>query len=566
MAIFNTLKETETNEHHKRIFEIIASHEQGSNETQDGYSEIILDSSELADIRDEMYSLVKDNLSQEEMTQSVSEMKDAMLLKTQEKINTFISEQKQNLRLQKNNGIVQDGFYNNVSGIGTYIDPGMDTQSFIPVSITPVEATSYYASGGVPARIIDKKAGCLSLNGVHFECDELSPDDLQRLEEYANECGFTAAYSQGITESLIFGGAAVYPVLHGDNPIRSQMSIRQLLLELPEKDFIKYWVTADRWNCVFVPDYNITAQDYLYAKQIFIPLGGYRVNTGRMAMIRPRKLPFWAAIRQMGWSTSDFEGWIKDYESYEMMKMSLPIMAQQMSLMYHQYPADGLIIENGPEFVKEFFKKNEEEMRNWSILHPKAINSVGEIKILERTYTGYQQLVSEARLSLCSSASIPESILFAEKASGLASDNKEDVTLKQSETIRLLFNNIEPSFRNCIELLVYSCFGKNSEQGKHARKVRIKADNGVVLSDQDKAQLATQFTQIAGQFVSMGVPLNKALEVANKCVPSVDLDKQLLDELADVGEAAGMDEEMWGMFNENREMEQQGDGNYDEDI
>lgn len=566
MAIFNTLKETETNEHHKRIFEIIASHEQGSNETQDGYSEIILDSSELADIRDEMYSLVKDNLSQEEMTQSVSEMKDAMLLKTQEKINAFISEQKQNLRLQKNNGIVQDGFYNNVSGIGTYIDPGMDTQSFIPVSITPVEATSYYASGGVPARIIDKKAGCLSLNGVHFECDELSPDDLQRLEEYANECGFTAAYSQGITESLIFGGAAVYPVLHGDNPIRSQMSIRQLLLELPEKDFIKYWVTADRWNCVFVPDYNITAQDYLYAKQIFIPLGGYRVNTGRMAMIRPRKLPFWAAIRQMGWSTSDFEGWIKDYESYEMMKMSLPIMAQQMSLMYHQYPADGLIIENGPEYVKEFFKKNEEEMRNWSILHPKAINSVGEIKILERTYSGYQQLVSEARLSLCSSASIPESILFAEKASGLASDNKEDITLKQSETIRLLFNNIEPSFRNCIELLVYSCFGKNSEQGKHARKVRIKADNGVVLSDQDKAQLATQFTQIAGQFVSMGVPLNKALEVANKCVPSVDLDKQLLDELADVGEAAGMDEEMWGMFNENREMEQQGDGNYDEDI
>lgn len=563
MAIFNTLKETETNEHHRRVFEIIASHEQGSNETQDGYSEIILDSSELADIRDEMYSLVKDNLSQEEMTQSVSEMKDAMLLKTQEKINAFISEQKQSLRLQKNNGIVQDGFYNDVSGIGTYIDPGMDTQSFIPVSITPVEATSYYASGGVPARIIDKKAGCLSLNGVHFECDELSPDDLQRLEEYANECGFTAAYSQGITESLIFGGAAVYPVLHGDNPIRSQMSIRQLLLELPEKDFIKYWVTADRWNCVFVPDYNITAQDYLYAKQIFIPLGGYRVNTGRMAMIRPRKLPFWAAIRQMGWSTSDFEGWIKDYESYEMMKMSLPIMAQQMSLMYHQYPADGLIIENGPEFVKEFFKKNEEEMRNWSILHPKAINSVGEIKILERTYSGYQQLVSEARLSLCSSSSIPESILFAEKASGLASDNKEDVTLKQSETIRLLFNNIEPSFRNCIELLVYSCFGKNSEQGKHARKVRIKADNGVVLSDQDKAQLATQFTQIAGQFVSMGVPLNKALEVANKCVPSVDLDKKLLEELADVGEAAGMDEEMWGMFNENREMEQQGDTNYD---
>ena len=553
MATFKLLTETETNEHHKRVFEIIAAHESECEETQDGYNEIALDASELSSIRDEMYAVVKDNLVNDGSVQTATEMRDAMRLKVKDNIDSFIAKQRAEQKLATTPGIVQDGYFNPVSGIGTYIDPGMDTQSFIPVSITPTEATSYYANGGVPARIINKKAGCLSLDGVKFECAAFSPDDLSRLEDYANKCGFSEAYSDGITQALIFGGATVYPVLYGDNPLRTQYGMKQLLQDLPESNFIRYWVKADRWNCVFVPDYNITAQDYMYARSLFIPLGGYRVSTQRCAMIKPVRLPFWGAIRQMGWSTSDFEGWIKDYESYEIMKMSLPIMAQQMSLMYHQFPADGMIIENGPKYAEQFFKQNEKEMREWSMLHPKAINSVGEIKILERTYSGFQQLITEARLALCSSASVPESALFEEKATGLASDNTIDMTLKQSESIRLLFNNVAPAFKNCIELLVYSCFGKNSEQAKHAKEVTIKPDDGVILSDMDKAQLGTSFTQIAGQFVAMGVPLAKAVEVAHKFVPSAELDEETMQSLGGGGEAEGMDNNLWEMFNAGRD-------------
>ena len=550
MATFTSLTQTETNEHFKNVFGIIAKHESSSNETEDGYKEIALDAGELALIRDEMYQEVHDCLVNDASVQSASELKVSMLLKTKDKLEAFFNEQ-QNLKALKNNpGITQDGYFNSTSGIGTYIDPGMDTQSFIPVSITPSEATSYYANGGVPARIIDKKAGCISLDGIKFECSSLSADDLKKLEDYAAKCGFDQAYSQGITQSLIFGGAAIYPSLTGDNPIRTQMSLKQIFQDLPEKDFINYWITADRWNCVFIPEYNITAQDYLFARSLFIPLGGYRVNTDRMAMIRPSKLPFWGAIKQMGWSTSDFEGWIKDYESYEIMKMSLPIMAQQMSLMYHSIPADGIIIENGPEYAREFFKQNEKEMREWSILHPKAINSVGDIKVIERTYSGFQQLISEARLALCSSARVPESILFAEKSTGLASDNEMDVTLKQSETIRLLFNNIAPSFKNCIQLLVYSCFGKNSEQAKYARDIKIKADDGVVLSESDKAQMGATFAQIASSFASMGLDVKTSINIAQKCVPSVELDKSIMKELEEDGEGNGMDVDLWKAINE----------------
>ncbi len=550
MATFKSLTQTETNEHHRRVFEILADHETDAKETSDGYDEIALDAGELSLIRDEMYANVKDGLSADADVQSAAQLRESLRINIKKEIEE--SSARFMAKEPKNSGIIQDGYYNSVSGIGTAIDPGMTTQSFIPVSLTPTEATAYYANGGVPARIIDKKAGCLLLNGLKFKCDEMTPEDLTTLENYAQKCGFTEAFREGVTQALIFGGSVVYPMLAGDNPLSTQKSVKELLETLPEKNFIKYWINADRWNVVFIPDYNITANDYLYARSIFVPLGGVRVSTQRCAMVRPRKLPFWGAIKQMGWSTSDFEGWIKDYESYEIMKMSLPIMAQQMSLMYHQFPADGLIIENGPEFAKTFFKQNESEMREWSILHPKAINSVGEIKVIERTYSGFQQLISEARLALCSSASVLESVLFAEKATGLASDNRDDVELKQSETIRLLFNNVSPAFKNCIELLVYSCFGKNSPQAKYARRVEISPDDGVILSEQDKAQLGQSFTTILGGLVAAGIPLKTAADMAHKFVPTAELDEEIMANLGGGGEDEGMDEELWNQFNSQR--------------
>ena len=562
MATFNQLKDTETNSHHKMIFNIIASHESECTEVEDGYKEIALDASELGQIRDEMSAIVQDARASAGSIQSAAEMRRHLITDFPAKLKAQMEQILAQEKLSKNKGIVQDGYANPVSGIGTAIDPGMNVDSFIPVSILPNEATAYYSNGGIPARIINKKAGCLSLDGVHFECSDLSPEDITQLEDYANECGFSEAYAQSITQSLIFGGAVTYPVLDGDNPLTSQLTLEQIKARMGEKTkYIRYWVTADRWNCVFVPDYNITAQDYLYAKSLFIPLGGVRVSTDRMAMVRPQKLPFWGAIQQMGWATSDFEGWIKDFEAYQIMKMSLPIMAQQSSLMYHAIPADGLIIENGADYARQFFKENEAQMREWSMLHPRTVNSVGEIKILERTYSGYKDLLKESELALCASSGVAESILFEEKATGLASDNREDVTLKQSEMIRLLFNTVAPAFKNCIELLVCSCFGANSEQAAHAREVKIKADNGFVLSEVEKSQLGQAFSSMAGQFTAMGIPLTTAVKIAQKFVPSAEIDDETMDALG-AGEAEGMDQQMWDAMNAGRDMDDNGMGQY----
>lgn len=557
MATFKSISESQSNKHWKRIFETIAEREPDQEQTQDGAAAISLDSSELSLIRDEMYENVTEQMVNDGVDfQTLEDMKRGLISHMPQQLQQKLQEA--TVQVPQNNGIVQDGYSNPVSGIGTFIDPGLKTESSIPVSISPIEATSYFANGGIPARIINKKAGCLSLDGVKFECNSLSEEDLATLEAYAVKCGFTDQYAEVLKQALIYGGAVLYPMLKGDTPVLTQRGIKELLKQIhDEKDFIKYWVVADRWNVVFVPETNITAQDYLHARSIFVPLGGMRVNTERVAMVKPNKQPFWSAIQQMGWSTSDFEGWIKDFESYAIMKASLPIMAQQMSLMYHAMPADGLIIENGPSYAKKFFEENEKQMRDWSMLHPKAINSVGEIKILERTYTGFRDLINESRLALCAASSVPESVLFAEKATGLASDNHEDVSLKQSEAIRLIFNNTTPQFKNVIALMVYSCFGKNSEQAKHAFEVTIKADDGIILSDQDKAQLGQAFVGIAGGLTGLGLSTKSAINMAQKFVPSAEVDQEIIDEL-EQGEGADMDQELWKDFNAPRGMDTPG--------
>ena len=71
------------------------------------------------------------------------------------------------------------------------------------------------------------------------------------------------------------------------------MPLRELKKEgLIGKNTIDYYVSVDRWNSVIVPNYVITAKDYLFPNSFFVPLGGWNVSSSRSAILRPSPLPF----------------------------------------------------------------------------------------------------------------------------------------------------------------------------------------------------------------------------------------------------------------------------------
>jgi hypothetical protein len=92
----------------------------------------------------------------------------------------------------------------------------------------------------------------------------------------------------------------------------------------------------------------------------------------------------------------------------------------------------------------------------------------------------------------------------------------------------------------------------NSEQARNADSVHIKKDTGVIMSDNDKAQLGQAFSTIAGQLVSIGMPLDTAVEIARKFTPADLLDNEVLANIKQTDTAEGLDSNMWDILQAGR--------------
>jgi hypothetical protein len=514
-----------TNINYKEIYKIISSKYQ-SKGVRDAVTGVSFSMDEIDSIKQHQYNQVKDNYTNAGIdTICLSDLVNQQKVTINDKLDNLVK------RAKRSSNMVKDGFYNPINNIGTLNDPGQYNTAFTPVSMGPNEATSYYASRGLAASIIDKKSKVPLMNGFRF-VDGLQPDDLDRLTNHARKLCFDKAIIAGIRDGLIYGGAAIVPEFKNDNHISYPMSIEDLLDNgvLDAKSISRFY-TVDRWNMVTVPEYNITAEDYLNPKHFYIPLGARKLCSKRAAIIKPYPQPYWSAIYQLGWSNSDYEGWIKQYVGYQIIIASIPIMAQQMSLMFHEFPMDGIIAENGLESVAEFRNANDQQMRNWSMINPKTINSFGKISVIERTYTGFRELVETYREDLAANCAFPVSGLFGLQAKGMSADNEQDVTLKQSETIKMIESEVKTQLRPLIEIMVIDCFGRNSEQASLMKEVNIEFDSPVVISNTEKADTGVKFSQFVTGMVNAGMPLDIAIKQGRQFFPDYSIEDEDMERL-----------------------------------
>jgi hypothetical protein len=429
---------------------------------------------------------------------------------------------------------VKDGFFNPMTGVGMQgVDPGTWNNVNTPVSLSPQEATSYYASGGLGKIIVDKKAKGAMLNGYHFEAEFMTEKDKEVLKEYAQSIGFDDAVKQGATGALIFGGQMTYPVFKKDTNDTFCLPLNKLVDDkIIGIDCIERFVQADRWNCVLIPSYDITARDYVYPSTFFIPIGGMRLSTARCAMIRPTKLPYWGLIRQIGWGTSDYEGYIRSILAYRIIIASVPIMAQQMSLLVHEIPLDGIIAQNGAESANEFIASNNEALRKWSMNNPLTINSYGELKAVNRTFTNYAELIMSLRQDIGANCGLAESDLFDTQSKGF-DDNVESKSRKYSETAKSVNEEIMPSFKNIIKIIIASCFGTDHEYFQKADRVRLSFESPEVVTNEERGKLLEKFANAVASLKGAGMGLQTAVKITQKFIPDFNLPSSLVDTLDD---------------------------------
>jgi hypothetical protein len=518
------LSENITNENFKEIFNIINS-KYDSKGVKDSITEVNFSLDDLKSIRDLQYEEVKCNFIRDGYDyMTLDQARDYAVTK-------FTKDIKGTFEKIQDRFYTKDGFYNPVSGFGTISDPGMYNKSYVPVSMSPDEATSYYASRGLGSLIIDKKSKIPFLNGYQF-VDGLSPDDLQILTEHSLKKGFDRVLISSLRDSLIYGGGGIIPKFNNDDFETYSMSLEELQKAgILDQNSINHFISSDRWNMVVVPDYNITAKNYLFPDFVYLPLGSMKMNVERISLIRPYPLPYWAAIRQLGWSTSDFEGYIRQIMGYNIIISAIPIMAQQMSLLIHEFPMEGIIAENGPEWAKSFVKENENRLREWSMVNPKALNSFGKISVIERSYSGFRELIETYREDIGANATIPVSNMFMLQAKGMSSDNEQDTTLKQSESIKMIESELKHQLKPIIKILVIDCFGANSEQAKKADNVNIDFNSPIVISNKEKSEMGIAFGQFVSSMVASQMPLDMVVKQSKQFFPDYEIDEEDLERL-----------------------------------
>ena len=437
---------------------------------------------------------------------------------------------------------VHDGFWNPINGVGSADDPGMYNYAYIPVSMSPQQATAYYASGGIPAIIIDKKSKGPLLNGYTFEGDVWNPDEFKELHDYGEKIGFGIALSDSLRDGNIYGGAVAYPRLKQDTVHSLELSMADLLKAgYLTKDCIDHFVVADRWNCVIVPNWNVTARDYLMPSHYYIPIGGVKVATERSAVVRPKMLPYWGMLSQIGWGVSDFEGYIPSVLSYQIMMASLTIVFQQMSLLFHEIPVDGTMAQNGEDAMKWMFEYNDKIMQSWSMLHPITLSSVGEVKAVERHFENVDALVKLVMVDIGARSGIPMSVIFADQPKGLADSNEADVLLKQAEAIIKIAITVRPQYRNLCRMLAYSCFGPqyfdNAEGVRKLNTLALSFNPPSVQSNKEKAESGEKFADMMQKLVASDIPVDAALKITLEFFEDVEIPKDVLARLTAIPES-----------------------------
>ena len=508
---FEQIAERCKDENFKRIYEITASKSQGKTTFEDGTptEPMSFTDAEVEEIKNKQFETVKTNYTKDGGYKTLEDLRKSVTIDTHEAFK----------QIQK------DGFYNPGSKIGTAEDVGNWNMPYEPLLLGPYDASAMYSSGGLTQIIIDKKSRGMTISGYEFTSGKLDSIQLIELRDYAESLGFSSFISQAVRDGLLFGGSVLYPIFKNDNPLTTQMTLKQLKsAKILKKDCIDYFAEADRWNVTTVPNYDLSARDYMAPNSFLVPISGIEVNSQRASYVKPRPLPYWSAIRQLGWGASDITAWAKSLLGYEIMAMSLPIMCQQMSLLVHELPLDGIIAQNGPKAAKAWVKENEEQMRKWSMLNPVAINSYGQISVVNRNYSGFDSLIDAVRKDVAAKSGLPESVLFYTSKKGIFNKSEDDVFLKQSETIKLIQQIVAIQLKNLLPILAVSYFGKTNKESMDAySSIRISFDTPVVSNPQKKADVALKMAQAIQLLNVTGFDRSEAVSIVSKVIGEVDM-------------------------------------------
>ena len=170
---------------------------------------------------------------------------------------------------------------------------------------------------------------------------------------------------------------------------------------------------------------------------------------------------------------------------------------------------------------------NEENMSQWSSLSPKAVNMVGEVEVVDRTYSGFEQFIGAMKSNLASQAELPEPVLWHTPNKGF-SDNTTESLLKQSETLQMKQKFLERCLAPCKDALIAHAFGTGGKEWENRNKLQIIFNKPSISTEKDLAEVGARFAASVSSFVNAGVSPDTAIELSSQFFPTVRITDEML--------------------------------------
>jgi hypothetical protein len=169
------------------------------------------------------------------------------------------------------------------------------------------------------------------------------------------------------------------------------------------------------------------------------------------------------------------------------------------------------------------------------MLHPEAVNMVGELKVVERNFSGLDQFTEAMKSDLAAQCGISQPILFHTPNKGF-SDNTQQALLKESEMMKMLQRQIEVQLLPITDALIAHTWGTESEEWVQRRKVTMSFDRPMVSTEKDLAEVGARYAATIASLAQAGIPAATATEMAGQFFKGVIITEEMKKEIIEAQE------------------------------
>ena len=432
---------------------------------------------------------------------------------------------------------IRDSIFNGRWNLSNPADPSKANIALPNIYISPWEANSLYSQKGIFETVINKKAKSILLNGIHLENSKLSQKQIDMVKEKMEVRDFKNILARSTLNSLVYGGALVFPMFKKDTPVTTTLPLSVLLkLGVLTKDCIDYFVDLDRWQTFIIPPYNPTQKDFMRPEVYTIPFLGSDVHNTRTArVVTAKQAGYWGQVINQGWGISDLTGYLQSGMNYKVAVQSLPLMIQQMSILARVVNVDGVLATEGANALDALVETNTIKTREASADNPVTMDVLGDIKSIDRNFGNVPELLRLLRQDFASDANIPEPMLFSsEKGNFSSGDDTQGNLAKQYESVKMIHKDLEPQFKQLAKIMIIDALGTDKEVLEALPYTRLHFDEPMLANALERAQIGKFFSEEVFNLVSAQLPIDKAVSIACKNVSEDLVNADMLEHLAEI--------------------------------